>query len=329
MYNYVLIKDRKTHLNKFEPSENKELILMLRGLARSYKGWLGAEEELSEKFDILCIDLPGVGLSKDEKYLYRIEDMSEKVVEVLKSLNITKLFIVAPSLGSLVTYELVKVLGKEIIQGIVIVVPSHSGIGLKRISPLAAKTLGSSSFVSKEVKLAMLQNMLIGKAEDGSDVFQNDAQWERRWKSQITSDMNDLGRKGQFAQLFSAGRYFAKDGLDYIKNNQIPLKVIVSGDDKMIPLEHEIQVYEYMKHPKSELIELKNAGHDFIVTHKEQLKEIVSKFILEKNYIVKEANVIKPKRVKNKDRNGILFFLTTLVAGILLLIAVKNNKNKK
>ncbi|MFN4150729.1 MAG: alpha/beta fold hydrolase, partial [Candidatus Sericytochromatia bacterium] len=179
MYNYVLIRDRKTTLNTFEKSD-REVLLMLRGLARSYKGWLGAEEDLSEKFDVICIDLPGVGLSKNEKLLYKVEDMAEKIFEVLKSLDINSLYILAPSLGSIVSYELIKKLTKDVVKGVVLVVPSHSGIGVNRLSPLAARTLSSTPFVSKDVRIAMLRNMLIGKNSAGENIIDSDLALEKR-----------------------------------------------------------------------------------------------------------------------------------------------------
>lgn len=327
MYNYVLIRDRKTTLNTFEKSD-REVLLMLRGLARSYKGWLGAEEDLSEKFDVICIDLPGVGLSKNEKLLYKVEDMAEKIFEVLKSLDINSLYILAPSLGSIVSYELIKKLGKDVVKGVILVVPSHSGIGVNRISPLAARTLSSTPFVSKDVRIAMLRNMLIGKNSAGENIIDSDLALEKRWRTQILQDSDELGRKGLLAQLLAAGRYFSKDGMDYIRKNRIPLKGIVSMDDRMIPTSHEIEVFQYMKHPKAELIELRFAGHDFIVTHRKEVVEIVEKFILEKQY--EPANAIDEKLiVEKKDKKGILFFFTTLFAGILLLWATNKYKKRK
>lgn len=327
MYNYVLIRDRKTTLNTFEKS-SKEVLLMLRGLARSYKGWLGAEEDLSEKFDVICIDLPGVGLSKNEKLLYKVEDMAEKIYEILNSIEIQELYILAPSLGSIVTYELIKKLGKDKVKGVVLVVPSHSGIGVNRISPLAARTLSSTPFVSKEVRIAMLKNMLIGKTSFGENIIESDLALEKKWRTQILQDSDELGRKGLLAQLLAAGRYFSKDGMDYIKKNEIPLKVVVSLEDKMIPTSHEIEIFQYMKHPKAELIELKHAGHDFIVTHKKEIVELMEKFILEKQY-EPENRIDEKIIVEKKDKKGILFFLSTLVAGILLLWATNKYKKKK
>lgn len=326
MYNFVHIKDRKTYLNSFEPS-GKPILFMLRGLVRSYKGWLGAEEELSDKFDVICVDLPGVGLSKGEKYLYTVQEMGQEMVKVINHLNFDKFYIVAPSLGSMVAYEIVKQIPIEKIKGLILFVPSHSGFGIRRLSPLGARTIATSAFVSKEVKLAMIKNMLIGKTSDGNDLFEMDPQLESRWKKQLLQDNQDLGTKGQLAQVIAATKYMSKEGIDYIKKHQIPLKVLISTNDKMIPIHHKRKIYEYMKHPKSELIEMKNAGHDFIVTHKEQVIDIIDKFVEDENYKANQNFELTEK--EEKKSKGLLFFLGTALAGGLLYWAVKNSKGKK
>lgn len=328
MYNYAFIKNKETHLNSFEPS-GRPVVFMLRGLIRSYKGWLGTEEDLSEKFDVICVDLPGVGLSKAEKYLYSIKEMADEMLTVINHLKLDKFYIVAPSLGSMVTYEIVKELPPEKIKGLILFVPSHSGFGVRRLSPLGIRTIGSAAFVSKEVRLAMIKNMLIGKTADGINLFESDPVLEKKWEKQLQQDGEDLGTKGQLAQVIAATKYLSKEGIDYIKKHQIPLKVLISTGDKMIPIHHKRTIYEYIKHPKSELIEMKNAGHDFVVTHKEQVIDVVTNFILNEDY---RANQHELEVAKTKDKNGkgVLFFTSTLVAGTLLFLVVKKyGKQKK
>lgn len=329
MYNYVHIRDKVLTLNKFTPS-GRDVILMFRGLSRSYKSWLGLEEELSEKFDIICIDLPGVGLSKNEKHLYKIEEIAKNFIEVINQLKVEKFYIVAPSLGSLVAYEIIQALPLSKIAGMVILVPSHSGLGLNRLSLQAIRTLSTAGFVSKEVKLAMLKELLIGKTTEGLDPFEEDALWERKWKNQLVRDNDDIGTKGQLAHIFAAAKYTSKRGLDLIKKNEIPLKVMIAANDRMVPVSHGKVIYEYLKHPYSELIEMKNSGHDFIVTHKDQVREVITKLVNEKDLnrvkVFSTENGLKGKLKTNNT--GILFFLSTLIFGILLMFTVNKYKKK-
>ncbi|MFN8673986.1 MAG: alpha/beta hydrolase [Candidatus Sericytochromatia bacterium] len=326
MYNFAHIRDKKTKINSFYTSE-REVVLMLRGLSRSYKGWLGLEEDLSEKFDVICIDFPGVGLSKDEELIYNVDGIAEKIVNVINSLEIESFYLLAPSLGSMVAYEIALNLPLSKIKGICIFVPSHSGIGLKRITPNAIKTLLSTPFVSKEVKLAMLQNMLIGKTADGRNPFEEDVSLERRWKYQIMKDFEDLGVKGQLAQLMAASKYFSKTGLNYIRDNKIPTKFFVAGADTMIPFQHQIDIYEYIKNENCELIVMENSGHDFVTTHKDQIKKVVEDFILNNKGNDSEKNEISYyKSPKKKTNKGILFFISTLLGGILLFLATRKGK---
>lgn len=330
MYNFAYIRDRKTKINSFVTSE-REVILMLRGLSRSYKAWLGLEEELSEKFDVICLDFPGIGLSKDEDLLYSVEEIAEKFINVINGIGLDSFYIVAPSLGAMVAYELLLNLPVSKVKGMAIFVPSHSGIGIKRITAKALKTLFLTSFVSKEVKLAMLSNMLVGKTADGRNPFDEDLSLERRWKYQITRDAEELGSKGQLAQLRAAMKYFSKAGLRHIKENKIPTKFFVADSDKMIPLKHQMDIYEYIKNPKCELIVMENSGHDFIVTHKDQVKSILADFILNAEKTATDEYSKEIVHYKNKTKNkqkttNILFFISTLIGGLLLLLATRRNK---
>lgn len=329
MYNYVFICNRKELINEFKPS-GKPIILMLRGLSRSYKAWLGAQDDLSEKYDILCIDLPGISLSKDEKLLYSISSMADKIVEVINYLEIDKLYIVGPSLGSMITWEIVKKIHISKIQGLVIIVPSHSGIGINRISKKAINILFKLKSVNNDnEKIKLLKELLIGKTTDGRDIFEDNPDIEKKWKECILQDLKDLGKKGQFAQLFAAAKYYSKDGLNYVKRNRIPLKFIIAEKDNMIPVKHQLDIYEYVKNPNSSLLELKNSGHDFIVTHKKEIVEAISDFVEDKN---KFNSLIPAPEIENNKDNKIIkkisIFASLLILGLLIRYLFKNRRKK-
>jgi pimeloyl-ACP methyl ester carboxylesterase len=327
MYNYAFITNRKEVINEFNPT-GKPIILMLRGLSRSYKAWLGTQYDLSENYDILCIDLPGVGLSKDEKLLYSVYSMAEKISEVINYLEIEKLYIVAPSLGSMITWEITKKLQISKIQGLVIIVPSHSGIGLRRISKKGIKTLLKLTSTSNDnEKILLLKDLLIGKTTDGRDIFQDDIEIEKAWKECILQDSKELGAKGQIAQLFAAAKYYSREALDYVKINRIPLKFIVAENDNLIPLKHQLDIYEYVKNPNSSLVSLKNSGHDFIVTHKREIIEIITNFVEDKN---KFNNLIPVPEIEdnknNKTIKKITIFVGLLILGLIIRYLFKKRK---
>lgn len=327
MYNYAFISNRKEMINDFKPT-GKPIILMLRGLSRSYKAWLGAQDDLSEKYDVLCIDLPGVSLSKDEKLLYSVSAISDKILEVINYLDINKLYLLGPSLGSMITWDLVKKIHISKIQGLIIIVPSHSGIGLKRISKTGIRVLLKLTSVSEDnEKIKLLEELLIGKTTDGRNIFQDDPDREKAWKECILKDGKELGAKGQLAQLFAAGKYYSKEGLDYVKRNRIPLKFIVAENDNMIPLKHQLDIYEYVKHPNSSLVELKNSGHDFIVTHKKEIIETITDFIEDKN---KFNSLIPAPEIENNKNNKtimkVAIFASLLLLGVIVRYLLKNKR---
>ena len=69
MYHFLHIHKGKVTQDQYTQN-TPETVIMVRGMSRSYRSWLGLEKELSEQFDVICVDLPGVGLSKDEELLF-------------------------------------------------------------------------------------------------------------------------------------------------------------------------------------------------------------------------------------------------------------------
>lgn len=327
MYNFLIIRNGKKYLNEYEPQEGREMVLMLRGLSRSYKGWLGAEEEMSKEFDVLCIDLPGVSLSKNEKHLYNIKDIAKEMNTVLEFLDLKRYFIVGPSLGSLVAYELIKMMPLNKVAGLIVVVPSHTGLGLKRLTPLAVNTMLSSSFVSPEKKMKNLKSMLIGKTSSGNDPFE-DKEWEEKWKHQILEDTKELGSKGQIAQMSAGAKYTSKSGLDYIKNNQIPTLFLMATNDAMIPRDHAYKVYDYIRHQNSEISELQNCGHDFITSHKKELIEEINGFVKNISKFERPVTVSSQKQLKvPKPLNKTFVVAGLLTLGFIMKLIFKRKDN--
>jgi len=61
--------------------------------------WRFFQEELSEQFQVVLIDLPGHGKSTLQKNNFTIDDIAEEINSFLSTKNIYKFFIVGHSLG--------------------------------------------------------------------------------------------------------------------------------------------------------------------------------------------------------------------------------------
>jgi len=280
MYNFLFVKNREKYINSFNPSQ-KPVILLIKGLIRSHKGWMGLEEDLSEKFDVICIDLPGVGLSKNEKLLYSVKEISDEIYNVLQPLNIKELYIMSTSFGTLMTLELTKMFTNKIVKGVILTSANHTGIGLNRISMRGFKSLLKAYFQSKEENIEKFIEFLIGKKSNGDELEEEVIEI---WKKGVGNDIEELGYKGATIQSIAAGTYLTKDGFDYIRDNLIPIKIIIPDNDLFIPVSHQKDIYRYVMSPVSQCIFLKNGGHDFFPTHKDEVFNIVYKFAFEEKY---------------------------------------------
>jgi pimeloyl-ACP methyl ester carboxylesterase len=282
MYNFLHLRNGQATLNRFVPGE-RDIIIMIRGLSRSYRSWLGLDQALSKHFDVICLDLPGVGLSKDEAPLYRVQDMALKILEVIRALRLPRVYLVAPSLGAMVALETARLLPLEVVRGLVLMSPSHSGLGWRRVTRQTLDVFRKSLKVDSETLVKLTQDLLVGRLEDGSRLEDVDPERLRAWEQAMLEDVNQLGPKGRYAQMRAALAYTSRHAINHVRAYQIPLKCLLSSDDRMIPPAHALAVYEFLKHPQSALISLQNAGHDPIPTHAAQLQDIITQFVREQS----------------------------------------------
>lgn len=278
MYQFLHVRDGVETLNHFEP-QDREVIVMIRGLSRSYRAWMGFHHALSYDFDVICLDLPGLGLSVNVPPTYSVQQMALQLSQVIAQIHIPRLFLVAPSLGALVALEIAMRLPLTQVRGLVLLSPSHTGTGLRRLSWSTLKAMQEASRASEARLVELTQKILIGLDADGQDIAQTQPARISQWCEHMLEDSRELGRKGQIAQITAALRYTSHRALRYVVMHQIPLKFVVPNRDQLIPPAHSRRMYDFLKHPQSAIIELDNAGHDVIVTHARQLEDIVTSFV--------------------------------------------------
>lgn len=309
MYQFLHLRDRQETRNRFVPGE-RPIIVLIRGLSRSYRAWLGFAHDLSEDFDILCLDLPGLGLAQDEKPLFRVRDMALELVEVIRALKLPQVYLVAPSLGALVALEMVPLLPLEVVRGLVIMAPSHSGVGIQRVTSDGLAALQRAVNADDPTFVALAKDLLLGRLSDGRSLEEADPERLAAWEEALLQDHHELGRKGQLAQILASVTYLSRRALHYVRHYQIPLKCVIPAEDHLIPVKHSRQVYEWLKHPQSAVIELEQAGHDLIVTHAQQTRDIVTQFIRQQG-VYRRIYPVQPMPVQ-KRRPAQNRFLTSL-----------------
>lgn len=317
MYNFLHIRNRIEHLNQYTP-EDRPTIVLIRGLSRSYRAWLGFAHDLSEDFDVICLDLAGIGLAKSEKPLFRVTHMARALTQVIYALKLPQIYLVAPSLGALVALEMIQMLPLEVVRGLVLMAPSHSGVGIQRVTSDGLTALQKAVNASDEEFVQLAYALLVGKMEGGQSLEDVDPERLKAWQEALLNDHHELGRKGQLAQIVASVSYMSRKSLRYIQHYQIPLKCVIPKADGLIPVTHSRQVYEWLKHPQSAVVELENAGHDLIVTHARQTRDIVTQFIKQQS-VYRRIYPVEPIQTRSrKAQNRIYTSLGMFSLAILL-----------
>ncbi len=81
-------------------------IVFLHGFLENHKIWNRLQNDLFHHNQIITIDLPGHGNSENFQEVTTMEEMAEKVIEVLDELNLEKVAFVGHSMGGYVTCAL-------------------------------------------------------------------------------------------------------------------------------------------------------------------------------------------------------------------------------
>ena len=81
----------------------KQTIVLLHGYLESKEMWNELSNFLSEKYKVICIDLPGHGKTKTFGNEHTMEFMADTVNTVLEELNINKFLLVGHSMGGYVS----------------------------------------------------------------------------------------------------------------------------------------------------------------------------------------------------------------------------------
>ncbi len=96
------IKFKKKNINYTDNGKGK-VIVLLHGFTESLAIWKHFTTELSVKYRVVTIDLPGHGKSESVEAVHSMELMAEVVYALLKKLRISRCLMVGHSMGGYIT----------------------------------------------------------------------------------------------------------------------------------------------------------------------------------------------------------------------------------
>lgn len=233
-----------------EGAENAPALLLLRGLGRSSRYWLGVREPLAERFRLIVPDNRGVGKSDAPRPPYTTAKMARDAVRVLDHAGVPRAHVVGISLGGMIAQRLaIDHPGR--VDRLVLGCTSAGGRLGPRVGARAVLALLRAATLPPVRATRWMAPLLLSPAflERHPDVVD-------RWAEIARTE--PVPRAGFAGQIAAAVLHDASRELDRIRARTL----VVTGDaDRMIPPDQSRRLHAAI--PESRLELLGGVGHDF------------------------------------------------------------------
>jgi pimeloyl-ACP methyl ester carboxylesterase len=232
----------------------------LHGFTESLKIWTGFSTQLSKKYRVITIDLPGHGKSDCIAPVHTMEAMAEVIYTVLKKLKVNKCLMVGHSMGGYVTLAFASKYPK-MLRGFSLFhshcFPDNSAEQENRNRTIAIVNQDKFSYVAQFIpslfpvevhkKYSKLIERLIQRA-------------------------SKMEKEGVVAAL--EGMKVRKDQSEFLKNTTLPVLFILGQKDSRAPVS---RLYEMIALPAvSEILLMRECGHmGYIEAPEETLNAIL------------------------------------------------------
>lgn len=254
-------------LSPFEGAKDaplKEPLLLLRGLGRSSRFWLGFEDLLRVHGKVILIDLLGTGMSRSSLGRWSVQNHAQDVLHTLEQIGIRKLHIVSISFGSMVGLEVANQLGEDC-RSIVCMATSANYTGEQRIKPGAIMAMASA------LRHRVPKNGLFARHIVSDRYLKKNPQLPRIWDAIYGTE--GFSRLATVGQLVAAARFEGKQELLKLR---APALFIASKDDGLVHWKNSVIMAQTA--PRGQLHLIDGAGHDLPTEIPEELAQTIIQF---------------------------------------------------
>jgi 3-oxoadipate enol-lactonase len=238
-----------------------EPLVILRGLGRSIKHWLGYEYELAKVFKVITLDLRGMGQTTTRTaWSMTMYDLADDVIAVLDDLGIEAAHILGVSLGGMVALATgIKYPGR--CKSLIPINASIADDFQLRLTPLAIKTLVLGATVGKT---EMTKNLVASLVDVNTSEDVKAEITEKYLKIDTQEKQNVVA---VLQQLTAATRFIVKRKL---RRLNVPTLVIYGTGDRFVPTINSRRLVQYI--PKAQLKPIEKAGHELTLDRPGELK---------------------------------------------------------
>jgi pimeloyl-ACP methyl ester carboxylesterase len=241
-------------LTTYEVTGSGKLIVLLHGWADSHQGFKDLQQELSKKYKVLSLDLPGFGNTQRPKIPWNLDNYAHFVHDVIDKLDYEKLYaIVGHSNGGGIA---IRAVGEQILspERLVLLAPA----GIRSGNSIRKSTLKAIAKTGKVATLWMpysyrkkLRSRLYGVV--GSDML-------------IVPEMQETFK-----------RTVSQDIQADARNLKIPTLLIFAENDRAVPLSNGQRLRSLIPYAKLEV--LSQAGHFVHLEQPEKVRNLIEEFL--------------------------------------------------
>lgn len=252
----------------YEVNGTGEPIVILRGLARTVKHWMGYDTMLAEHFRVVTMDLRGVGKStQPHRWGTTLFDLADDVAAVLTAAGIEKAHILGVSLGGMVA--LATGLGHpERCKSVITVNTSIAGQKTLRMSVPGALGLLEGGVRGDGRIHTNLAGMMVGPdcpAEERARIAREFA---------AIAESEGMNTPTAVRQLLAAARFRVRDRL---KELGVPTLVIYGTDDKFVPNVNSRKIAALV--PNARLVPIEGGGHELTLDKGPELTKVLMDWV--------------------------------------------------
>lgn len=248
-------------------SPEKPPIVMIRGLARSSRYWLDFLPRMTRSFFVTVLDNRGVGRTSTPKVPYTTRAMADDVAAVMDAVKLDRAHVVGISLGGMIAMRFALNHSARV-DKLVLGCTTMGGREAVRIHPRAIQRLlgaGRMSFADAMTYTApiVLSDKFI---EERPDIL-------NAWRAIAIAE--PVSRQGSIFQLLAAAEH---DVSKQVHRITAPTLLLTGDADRLIDAENSVRLAARI--PRSKLVYLSGAGHDFPTEQPENVAREIEQFAL-------------------------------------------------
>lgn len=243
-------------------------LVMLRGLGRTTRHWVGFDKEMARKYRVVVTDLRGIGETEVKHGFFdTVWDYADDLAMVLDDAGIDSAHIMGVSLGGMATLA-TGLRYPDRAKSLMLVNSSIGGQRLPRITVGAVKFLIKGILTRSERLQPSLVDLLVGP----------DCSQERR--SILVDAYNQISKdQGLYVntvikQLIAALRF---DPGPHLSDFKVPTMIVYGTDDRFVPTVNSQNLANVIPH--AHLAIIPGAGHEISADKSEDLAKIMVSWI--------------------------------------------------